>query len=68
LSVAIPVVGSAGLVLDLQLDGNLNDLEVEIGFDACVTTRIGQECGSNLTSLLPLWILNHTLSFASVCK
>jgi hypothetical protein len=55
-------------VLDFQLDGNLNDLQVEIGFDACVTTRIGQECGSALTSLLPVWLLNQTLSFTSVCS
>jgi hypothetical protein len=68
LSVAIPIVGSAGVVLDFQLDGNLNDLQVEIGFDACVTTRIGQECGSALTSLLPVWLLNQTLSFTSVCQ
>lgn len=67
LSITIPVVGSAGIVLDLQLDGDVNGLQVEIGLDACATTLIGQECGSALISALPVWILNQTLSFSSIC-
>jgi hypothetical protein len=67
LSITIPVVGSAGIVIDLQLDGDLNELQVEIGLDACATTLVGQECGSALTSALPVWILNQTLSFSSIC-
>jgi hypothetical protein len=68
LDVDIPGLGSAGVVVNFVLDGNLQALKAEVGLDACIDIPIyGTKCGSSVISALPVWILNQTLSFTSVC-
>lgn len=69
LSLAIPGVPvSAGVVLDVKISGNIDSLTLDIGLDACVDLPfIGKECGSKLLSALPIWLLDQTFNFGSVC-
>jgi len=40
----------------LELDGNIDNVEIQLGIDACIDVPVfGQECGSDLSSLLPIW-------------
>jgi len=67
-SIDIPVIGSAGVFAAVQIDGDLSEFSVQVGLDACVDTIIGEECGSSLTSDLPLWVLQGTYQFDSICN
>ncbi len=67
LSIHIPEVGEAGVTAAVELGGNLEQLDVSIGIDACIKVRSKEECGSDLTKKLPIWILKHDFSFSSLC-
>ncbi len=43
----------------MTIDGNADNLEIKAGLDACVDLPVvGEECGADLTSELPLYILD----------
>ena len=46
----------------------MNALEVHVGLDACANIGLLLECGSKLTKALPVWVVQHTFDFSSVCK
>merc|ERR1711862_699550 len=58
LSVDIPEVGSAGVDVAVEVDGNLDNLRLKVGLNACTQVRGHEVCGSALTSYLPIWILH----------
>eukprot|EP00462_Mataza_sp_D1_P004746 CAMPEP_0175110814 /NCGR_PEP_ID=MMETSP0086_2-20121207/14349_1 /TAXON_ID=136419 /ORGANISM="Unknown Unknown, Strain D1" /LENGTH=258 /DNA_ID=CAMNT_0016389073 /DNA_START=16 /DNA_END=792 /DNA_ORIENTATION=- len=69
LNVDIPLIGNAGVVLDLDFDGNAGSLSVLVGLDACAKVKIihKTECGSKLTHKLPIKILHGKWDFSSQC-
>jgi len=68
-SIAIPKVGNAGLDVVVELGGNLDNLTIEAGFDACLGVGGKEVCGEKLApELLPLWLLKGTFHFASICS
>jgi hypothetical protein len=68
LSVDIPKVGSVGLDLSAEVDGDLDNLRMEIGFNACAKLLGHEVCGSELTSDLPLWLIKGSYRFGNLCK
>lgn len=70
LSIDIPGVPvSAGVVVDVKVDGNIDNLELQVGVDACAQIPVwGKECGSDLTSVLPVWLLDTTFNFGHTCS
>lgn len=68
LSISIPGIASAGINAVLALDGNVDDLDVQLGIDVCGSVIIiGEECGSDISDALPIWILDEEFNFGSVC-
>jgi len=69
LSVAIPVVGDAGVQAAVSIDGNADSFEFSLGLDACVDIPIvGSECGADLDpDQLPVPILSGSYSFGDLC-
>ena len=67
LSVGIPIVGNAQVEAAYDIEGNAGALTIKLGLDACIDSIIGKECGSDLTSELPIYILQDTFHFDSIC-
>ena len=56
-------------MLDLGIDGNAGSLTLKVGVDACIDLPIiGNECGSKVTSELPVNFLDETYDFSDVCN
>jgi len=68
LSINIPVVGDAGVNAVVDLDGNVDQFTMDLGLDACAEVMGYQQCGSKLTSELPVWVLQGTFSFGDMCE
>ena len=70
LSVKIPYINvNAGIVLDVSVGGNAESLSLKVGIDACAQLPVvGKQCGSKLTSDLPIWLIKETYAFGSLCK
>ena len=70
LSISIPGVPvGAGIAMDIKIDGNIEQLDLSIGVDACANIPIiGQECGSSLVPGLPIWLLNDEFDFSDFCS
>jgi len=69
LDIGIPDIGDAGVYMAVGINGDLSDVQVQLGVDVCATLPIiGKECGSSITSGLPIWILDETFSFSDVCN
>ena len=70
LSVTIPYINvNAGIVLDVSVGGNAESLSLKVGIDACAQLPVvGKQCGSKLTSDLPIWLIKETYAFGSLCK
>jgi hypothetical protein len=67
-SIDIPVVGSAGVFAAVDVSGDVSSFQAKLGLDACIDSIIGEECGSSLTSELPVYVLQGTFSFDSICN
>jgi hypothetical protein len=68
LDLVIPLVGSAGVVADIKVSGNADAFQLNLGLDACITSPLGKECGSDLVPTgLPVEIIQGDFSFGSVC-
>lgn len=67
LSLDVPLVGEVGVVMDIELDGDLSSFEIDLAVDACAGSGSDQECGSDLTSYLPIELLSHSFNFDDVC-
>ena len=68
LSVDIPKIGEAGINAALGIDGDVENLKIEIGLDACAKVLGIHKCGEDITKHLPIWILRKTFSFSSLCE
>lgn len=67
LSWGIPIVGTADAEMAVKIDGNLDDVTISLGVDACATVLGVEECGSDLTSELPIYLLNSEFDFSDIC-
>ena len=67
LTVGIPLVGSAQVELAVGIQGNAQQLQMQLGLDACATVLGYQKCGSDLTSELPYWVLSGSYDFSGYC-
>ena len=68
LSVDIPEIGSVGLDLAFDIEGDLAEMEIKLGLDACGKVLGEKVCGSDLWNKLPLEVIDHTFNFDSLCK
>ena len=68
LTFGIPDVATASAVLDVTVQGNLDDLQVSLAVDACGDVAGITVCGSDLTSDLPLTLLTGTFDFSNLCN
>ena len=67
LSFDIPLLGSVGVVIDLGVSGNIDNLEISVAADGCGTLLGVTECGADLTSMLPIPLLDGTFNLGSFC-
>ena len=69
LNYPLPAVGTVGANLAVKLAGSLSALGVSLGFDVCLGSST---CGTDLPipfgNPFPLWLLQGTYDFTSVCS
>ena len=63
----IPLIGSAQAEMAIKMSGNIQDLTVQLGLDACMSSIVGTYCGKDLTSGLPIYFLSGTMEFSDLC-
>ncbi len=54
--------------LAVDLSGNAEQIEVQLGLDACASVFGYQKCGSDLTSSLPYYVLDEQYDFSNYCE
>ena len=59
----IPDVGNVGVDLVFDVEGDLSDLEIKLGLDACGKVLGYKVCGSKLWDKLPLDVIDHKFNF-----
>lgn len=67
LSLYIPGVGDVGMDVAVGFSGNVDELTVKVGLDACVAVLGQRLCGNSLTHTLPIWIAQGTVSLGDMC-
>lgn len=67
LSLTIPKIGSVGVNAVFDIEGDLEALDIKLGIDACGKILGVQLCGEKLTKKLPIYLLDHTFNFGSLC-
>ena len=66
-SVDIPGLGEAGLVMSAEIDGNIDALTMDLGLDACVDVVGFLTCASTVDPVdFPIWLLESTFDFSDV--
>jgi len=68
LSLTIPKIGSVGVNAVFDIEGDLEELDIKLGIDACGKILGHDLCGARLTHKLPIYVLDHTFNFGSLCK
>jgi len=68
LSIIVPKIGSVGVDISAKVEGDLDDLHVAVGVNACTKILGYKVCGSDVTSYLPYWILRGSYKFGHFCK
>lgn len=68
LTFGIPGYASASAVADVTVGGDLDDVEISLGLDACASVAGFQVCGSSLTDELPVTVLEGTYDFSNICN
>lgn len=66
----VPEVGTLSVDVDVQFDGTIDKLRVQAGVNACIKAGGEMMCGADipwLQNLLPIWIIDGTWNFGSVC-
>ena len=51
-----------------DIEGDLSNLDIKLGLDACGTVVGKSVCGSDLTDDLPIYVLDGSFNFDSLCK
>jgi len=67
LDVDIPIIGSVGVNAVVQVDGDAQELDFNLGLDGCITILGYTKCGADLTSSLPIWVLNGSITLSDLC-
>jgi hypothetical protein len=70
LSFNVPEVGMLSIDVDVEFDGTIDKLHVQAGINACVKAQGRQMCGEEipwLQNLLPIYLIDGTWNFGSVC-
>ena len=67
LSLDIPLVGEVGVNAIVQVDGDASEFDFNLGLDGCMSIAEKTVCGGDLTSYLPVWILNATITLSDLC-
>jgi hypothetical protein len=63
-------IASAGVVADIDIEGNADNLTLAIDINLCATIAGVKECGSDIpgmTGLLPIPLFNTSMSFSNAC-
>lgn len=72
LDIGIPGVTDGGVYLAVELDGDIDNVSLELGVDVCGTIPIlGQQCGSDIPGMggiLPIWLIQNTFDFGDLCQ
>lgn len=70
LSMSIPNVGDAAIDLDLAFGGDIDEIELKAGINACVKSSGETICGQDipyLQDILPIWVIDGKYDFGHVC-
>jgi hypothetical protein len=71
LSVIVPGLGSLGVDAAVLIMGNVDQLTMKVGLNACAVIRHKNICASSIPGLhtiLPWWVLYGTYSFGDLCN
>ena len=67
-SVVVPGLGTAGVYMDTFINGNIDSLTIDFGVDACINSLGIVSCASTYDPAdFPIWLLESTFNFGSVC-
>jgi len=64
----IPDIANAGLDLVVRLDGDLAMMTIKLGINVCSEIVGESVCMSSLTSYFPVFLLDGTFQFSSMCS
>mmetsp|Transcript_20169 Transcript_20169/g.52003 ORF Transcript_20169/g.52003 Transcript_20169/m.52003 type:complete len:187 (+) Transcript_20169:71-631(+) len=70
LAINIPNVGEANIDLDISFGGDVDEIEVKAGINACIKSSGEQICGQDipyLQDLLPIWVIDGTWQVGHLC-
>lgn len=71
LSFNVPDLGQISIDVDVQFDGTIDKLRLQAGINACLKADGQTLCGEQiawLRNLLPLWIIDGTWNFGTLCS
>jgi len=72
LSIVVPALGHVGLDTAVYVGGNLDQLTLKVGLNACAVVHHNKNvCASSIPGLrhfLPWWVLKNTYSFGHLCN
>merc|ERR1712070_1266308 len=67
-SVPVPRLGNASVVVSAAIDGNAEHLSVKVGLDACGEVRQRTVCASRFMKWLPIDVVNGSWKFGDLCS
>ncbi len=62
------LAASAQAEMAVKIDGNLDDVAVELGVDACATILGYKKCGKDLVTGLPIYLISGKFDFSDICS
>jgi hypothetical protein len=71
LAFSVPDLGMVSIDVDVQFDGTIDKLRLQAGINACVKSNGRTLCGEEISwlqNLLPLWIIDGTWNFGTLCN
>jgi len=70
LAIMVPGIGHLGLDVDVLISGNVDQLTIKVGLNACMAVGDHMVCANaipGVNQFLPWWILEDTYSFGDIC-
>jgi hypothetical protein len=71
LSIIVPMIGSVGVDVDVWIAGNVDQLFLQVGLNACTLVRDKFLCASSfpgINHILPWWVLRGNYTFGDLCN
>jgi hypothetical protein len=71
LSIIVPTIGHVGVDAAVLIMGNVDQLTLKVGLNACAVVHQKTLCASSIPGLhtiLPWWVLSGTYSFGDLCN